>query len=322
MSRRLARAFLAALSLALLEVSCSQRDEGVTASGTIEATEVRLSPKVGGQVIALNAREGDRVAAAQVLARLDHTALDLQMEQGQAEVRLAEAQFSLLVKGARPEDIQQGREAVVQADENLRLAREDADRTRQLYATGSATQKQRDDAEARLVVAQAQANGAGQALKKLQNLARPEELQAAEARVDQARIAVRLLENTIQDTEVVSPMNGVVLQRLVETGENVSPGMSMFVVADLSRVELKVYVTEPDLSRITLGQEVTVRIDGPPPSEFPGMITFIAEEAEFTPKNIQTRDERVKLVFGVKVAVDNPLGILKPGMPADAVLVP
>jgi HlyD family secretion protein len=322
MSRRLARAFLAALSLALLEVSCSQRDEGVTASGTIEATEVRLSPKVGGQVIALNAREGDRVAAAQVLARLDHTALDLQMEQAQAEVRLAEAQFSLLVKGARPEDIQQGREAVVQADENLRLAREDADRTRQLYATGSATQKQRDDAEARLVVAQAQANGAGQALKKLQNLARPEELQAAEARVDQARIAVRLLENTIQDTEVVSPMNGVVLQRLVETGENVSPGMSMFVVADLSRVELKVYVAEPDLSRITLGQEVTVRIDGPPPSEFPGKITFIAEEAEFTPKNIQTRDERVKLVFGVKVAVDNPLGILKPGMPADAVLVP
>jgi HlyD family secretion protein len=322
MSRRLARAFLAALSLALLGVSCSQRDEGVTASGTIEATEVRLSPKVGGQVIALNAREGDRVAAAQVLARLDHTALDLQMEQAQAEVRLAEAQFSLLVKGARPEDIQQAREAVVQADENLRLAREDADRTRQLYATGSATQKQRDDAEARLVVAQAQANGAGQALKKLQNLARPEELQAAEARVDQARIAVRLLENTIQDTEVVSPMNGVVLQRLVETGENVSPGMSMFVVADLSRVELKVYVTEPDLSRITLGQEVTVRIDGPPPSEFPGMITFIAEEAEFTPKNIQTRDERVKLVFGVKVAVDNPLGILKPGMPADAVLVP
>lgn len=96
----------------------------------------------------------------------------------------------------------------------------------------------------------------------------------------------------------------------------------MFVVADLSGVELEVYVAEPDLSAIALGQQVTVQIDGDPPAAFPGKITFIASEAEFTPKNIQTRDERVKLVFGVKVFVENPLGILKPGMPADAVLVP
>jgi HlyD family secretion protein len=311
-----------ALAVAALGTSCSSGDGGIIASGTIEATEVRLSPKVGGEVIELNAREGDRVEEGQVLVRIDHTALDLQLEQARAEVRLAEAQFALLVEGARPEDIQQAQEAVVQAGETLRLAREDAERTRQLFATGSATQKQRDDAEARLVVAQAQANAAGQAVKKLQNLARPEEVQAAEARVDQAGIAVRLLEKSIQDTAVSSPLNGVVLQRLVEIGENVAPGATLFVVADLTRVELQVYVTEPDLSKITLGQEVTVRIDGTPPADFPGKITFIAAEAEFTPKNIQTRDERVKLVFGVKVAVDNPLGILKPRMPADAVLVP
>jgi HlyD family secretion protein len=314
--------FIGTLALAISGNSCSRDQEGITASGTIEVTEIRLSPKVGGEVIELIAREGDAVEKGQILARIDHTALDLQLEQAKAEMRLAEAQFALLVKGARSEDIQQGQEALVQAEENLRVAREDAERTRQLLPGGSVSEKQRDEAEARLVVAQAQANAAEQALKKLQNLARPEEVQAAEARVDQARFAVQLLQNRIQDATVTSPLNGIVLQRLAEVGENIVSGATMFVVADLSGVELEVYVAEPDLSRLDLGQQVEVQIDGDPPATFPGKITFIASEAEFTPKNIQTRDERVKLVFGVKVFVENPLGILKPGMPADAVLVP
>jgi HlyD family secretion protein len=314
---------LAAAALAaLVALSCTPKQQGIVASGTIEAAEVRISSKVGGEVLGLFVGEGDQVSTGQLLVQIDHASLDLQLQQAQAGVELAEAQLHLLAKGARPEDIQQAQEALTQAQENLRLAREDAERIRQLFASGSATQKQREDAEARYVVAQAQFNSAQQALKKIQNLAQPEEIQAARARLEQARIAVQLLQKNIQDTAVASPLTGLVTHKLVEAGELVSPGTTMLILSDLSRVELQVYVAEPELGAITLGQAVRVRIDGGPQTEFPGRINFISSEAEFTPKNIQTRDERVKLVYRVKVEVDNPQGILKPGMPADALLSP
>jgi HlyD family secretion protein len=312
----------AAVFLGLPAGSCARPPRGVSASGTIEATEIRVSAKVGGEILELSVEEGSQVSKGQVLARIDHAALDLQLAQARAGQVLAQAQLALLLKGARSEDIQQAQETLIQAEENLRLAREDAERMKGLLASGSATQKQHDDAAARFVVAQAQYNAASQALRKLQNLARPEEVQAAQARVDQARAAVQLLEMSIADAELIAPRDGLVTERLVEPGELVAPGTTLLVLADLARVELEVFVSEPDLSRVSLGQPVSVRIDGPPPNSFSGRISRIASEAEFTPKNIQTRQERVKLVYGVKIQIENPQGILKAGMPADAVLQP
>jgi HlyD family secretion protein len=320
-SRFLVIVSAAALSC-LLAASCARQQRGLTASGTIEATEVRVSAKVGGEVVELAVGEGSWVFKGQTLAQIDHAAPDLQLEQAKAGVALAEAQLQLLLKGARIEDIQQAQEALTQTEENQRLAREDAERMKGLFSSGSATQKQLDDAAARYVVAQAQYNAAVQVLRKLQNLARPEEVQADKARVDQAAIAVRLLEKTIRDATVTSPLDGLVTQRLVEPGELVAPGTTLLVLADLSRVELEVFVSEPDLSKVALGQPVGVRIDGQPPNTFEGLISHISSVAEFTPKNIQTREERVKLVFGVKIEIENPQGILKAGMPADAVLRP
>ncbi len=322
MKARLLAILSVAPLLSLLAGSCARPARGISASGTIEATEVRVSAKVGGEILELSVEEGNRVARGQTLARIDHEALDLQLEQARAGVVLAEAQLALLLKGARSEDIQQAQEALIQAEENLRLARDDAERMKGLLASGSATTKQADDASARFVVAQAQYNTAAQALRKLQNLARPEEVQAARARVDQARASVRLLEKSVADAEVSSPRDALVTQRLVEPGELVAPGTILLVLADLSQVDLEVFVSEPDLGRVSLGQPVSVRIDGPPPNSFTGKISSISSEAEFTPKNIQTRQERVKLVYGVKIQIENPQGILKAGMPADAVLQP
>jgi HlyD family secretion protein len=316
-------AILPAASLCiLLTVSCGRPSRGITASGNIEATEVRVSAKVGGELLELGVDEGSQVAKGQPLAQIDHATSDLRLQQARAGVSLAEAQLALLLKGARIEDIQQAQEALVQAEESRRLAKQDSDRMQELYASGSATQKQRDDAAARYVVAQAQYNSAAQALKKLQNLARPEQVQEARARVEQARVAVSLLEKTVADATVTSPLDGLVLQRLVEPGEQLTPGTTMLVLADLRQVELEVFVSEPDLGRISLGQQVGVRIDGPPPNRFTGRIDYISSVAEFTPKNIQTRQERVKLVYGVKIRIQNPQGILKAGMPADAILQP
>jgi len=316
----------AILSLTLLSslwaASCERGPRGITASGNIEATEVRVSAKVGGELTEVSVEEGSRVSRGQALARIDHATLDLQLEQARAGAALAEAQLALLLKGARIEDIEQAQEALVQAEENQRQAKADAERMKGLLASGSVTQKQQDDAAARYVVAQAQYNAAVQALRKLQNLARPEEVQAAKARVDQAQAAVRLLEKTIADAVVTSPLEALVTQRLVEPGEQVAPGTTLLVLADLSRVELEVFVSEPDLGKVGLGQEVGVRIDGEAPNRFTGRISHISSVAEFTPKNIQTRQERVKLVYSVKIRIENPQGILKSGMPADAVLQP
>ncbi len=322
MSHRSIPIVCAAVLCALLALSCSRSLRGITASGTIEATEVKVSSKVGGEVLEIPVGEGSRVQKGQLLAQVDHSTLDLQLAQARAGASMAEAQLQLLLKGARIEDIQQAQEGLTQAEENLRLAKEDAERMKELFASGSATQKQRDDAAARYVVSQAQYNSAAQALKKIENLARPEEVQSAKAKLDQAAIAVQLLEKSVRDASITSPLNALVTQKLVETGELVSPGTTVFVLADLGRVELEVYVPEPDLGRVSLGQEVVVRIDGPPPNSFPGRVSWISSVAEFTPKNIQTREERVKLVFGVKIQIDNPQGILKPGMPADAAIGP
>jgi HlyD family secretion protein len=314
---------LATLGLAVLAGwACSNgRERGlIAASGTIEAVEVRVAAKVPGQVLELAVEEGARVEAGAVLATIDHASLDIQLRQAQAGVALAEAQLALLVEGARAEDIQQARAALSQAEAGLKVATDDAVRMRELARTGSVTPKQRDDAEARLTVAEAQRSAAAEAVRKLERLARPAEVRAAEARVAQAGAAADLLAKTIADATVVAPAGGVVTHKAVEAGETVTPGATLFTVADLARVHVMIYVNEVDLDRVRLGDPVEVRIDAFPERAFEGRVTYISPEAEFTPKNVQTKDDRVKLVFGVKVEIPNPDGALKPGLPADAVL--
>jgi HlyD family secretion protein len=151
-------------------------------------------------------------------------------------------------------------------------------------------------------------------------LARPEELRAARARLDQARAASDLLRKAIADCDLVSPVFGVVTQVPVERGELIAAGATVAVVSELDRVHVMIYVTEVELARVKLGGRADISIDGAPGRKIPGTITYISPEAEFTPKNVQTREDRVKLVFGVKIEIDNRDGLLKPGLPADAVL--
>jgi len=315
--------FYAALLLALGGlVSCSGAKNGrsILASGTIEAREVNVASRVSGQILALKADEGSRVKKGDVLALIEHDTADIQLRQAEAGAALAWAQLDLVRKGARGEDIKQGEEALKQVDANLKVAGDDAKRMRELAAKGSVTLKQKDDAEARLIVAQAQQAQAREALRKLRQMSRPEEIRAAEARLAQAQASVDLLRKTISDCTITSPVNGVVTRRPVEAGELISPGATVLTVSELDNVHIMIYVTEKELGRVGLGREAEVTIDSAPGRMFKGRVTYISPEAEFTPKNVQTREDRVKLVFGVKVEVPNPDGLLKPGMPADALL--
>jgi HlyD family secretion protein len=316
------RKFIAIGLILLAGLACSNRRDRnvIAASGTIEAVEVNVASKVAGQVLSLSYKEGARVAPGDLLAVIDHASLDIQLRQAEAGVRLAEAQLALLVKGARSEDIRQAEAALTQVDSALKVAGDDAARMRELFKTGSVTSKQRDDAEARLTVATAQRSAAAEALGKLRRLARPEEIQAAEARLDQARAAADLLAKTIADCTITAPAGGIVTHKAVEAGELVTPGATVVTLADLASVYVMIYVTELEIGRIKLGDGVDVRIDAFPERAFPGKITYISPEAEFTPKNVQTKEDRVKLVFGVKVEIENKDGLLKPGLPADAVV--
>jgi membrane fusion protein YbhG len=303
-------------------IACSAgRPRGVIiASGTIEAIEVNVASKVSGQIMELDAEEGKRVRPGDRLALVDHAILDIQLRQAEAGVDLAEAQLALLVKGARNEDIRQAEAALEQAEASLKVAEDDANRMRALARTGSVTPKTRDDAEARLTVATAQKSAAQEALSKVRRLARPEEIRAAEARLAQARAAADLLAKTIGDCTITAPAGGIVTHKAVEAGELVSSGSTVVTLVDLDNVHVMIYVTEKELGLVKLGDAAEIKIDAFPDRFFGGKVTFISPEAEFTPKNIQTKEDRVKLVFGVKVEIENKEGLLKPGLPADAVI--
>jgi HlyD family secretion protein len=150
---------------------------------------------------------------------------------------------------------------------------------------------------------------------------RPEEIEQAKANLKKAKASADLLKKNIRDSYVISPLNGFVVKKFVEVGETVSPMSSLVKISNLSSVNLIIYVSEAELGKIKLGQKAEMTIDTFPGKKYEGKVTYISPEAEFTPKNIQTQDERTKLVFAVKIEIPNKNYDIKPGMPADAKII-
>ena len=155
-------------------------------------------------------------------------------------------------------------------------------------------------------------------VNKLNNFARPEELAQAEASVENSRANIDLIKKSISDSHISSPIDGYVVKRFINIGETVSPLSSLFKITDLNIAELYVFVSQVDLGRVKLGQSAQVSVDSFPDKTFEGTVVYISPEAEFTPKTIQTKEERTKLVYAVKILIQNPAHELKAGMPADA----
>ena len=316
--KRRANLILTGAALAALLGACARTDGKLSASGTIEATEVRVSSTVQGRVLETLVREGEPVEAGRLLARIDPESYRLQEGFAASGVEVAEAQLELLLKGARREDLAQAEAALASAEEALSFAASDAKRMRELEAGGSATRRQREDAEARLSAAQAAREAADQSLRKLKSLARPEELRAARARVEQAEWSLRIVRRSLAECEVRAPAAGIVTARLAEAGELAAPGSGIVLISDLSSLSLRIYLPEAEIGKVTLGGKAAVSVDSFPGRSFDGTVAFISPRAEFTPKNVQTRDERVKLVYAVRIDLGAGEGLLKPGMPADA----
>ncbi|MCU0305312.1 MAG: HlyD family efflux transporter periplasmic adaptor subunit [Thermoanaerobaculales bacterium] len=313
-----ARATVLLISAAAL-AACNPDDSGgrIHASGHIEATDVRLAAKVGGRLLEAPLEEGDEVREGGLVARLDTIDAEHRLAQARATAEAADAQLRLLLAGTRVEDLSRAEDRLAQAQAELDAAVRDFDRLQGLAERGTATEKARDDAETRREVAGRAVDAARSELDKLIRGPRSQEIETARAQRAAADAQVAAVRQQIADATVFAPRNGVLSERIAEPGEVLPPGAPIAVLVDLERPWLDVWVGGPSLASIRLGDPVEVRVDGHDGS-FEGAVSFVSDVAEFTPKNVQTPEERAKLVFRVKISLDNRDRIFKPGMPADA----
>jgi HlyD family secretion protein len=306
----------AAVVASLLGCSRGTDSTEIVASGHVEATDVRVATKIAGRLESLLVQEGDVVRAGQVLAAIATTDIKLARDQARAERDQAAAEYRLRLMGARKEDIAELEAQIESVRSDLGSAQKDLDRMQDLLAKGSGTTKARDDAATRRDMTAHRLDAMNQSLARMRAGSRPEEKDASRARLAATEARMAQLEQQLKDATIESPLAGVVTEKVAEPGELLQVGSPLCVISDLANAWLTVYVTGPDLGRIRLGQEARVTTDDGQSRK--GKITFIASQAEFTPKNVQTRDERVKLVYRVKIGLDNQDGLFKPGMPAEA----
>jgi len=305
--------------VAVISAGCRRGSEGTSihASGHIEATEVRLAAKVGGRLLEAPLQEGESVPRGELVAKIDTVDAEHRLAAARATVESADAQLRLLLAGSRAEDLRRAEDHLAQAQAELDAARRDLDRLEGLADRGSATEKARDDARTRHEVAERAVAAARAELDKLIAGPRREEIEAARAQRAAASANMAAIEQQIADATVLTPRGGVITERIAEPGEVLPPGATLAVLTDIERPWVNVWIDEPTLSRVHLGDIVGVRVDGRNET-FNATVSFISPVAEFTPKNVQTPEERAKLVFRVKLALDNRDGVFKPGMPADA----
>jgi len=312
-------AILALCALAL--PACSGGNgKGSTYSGTIEAVEVDVVAEVAGRLLTRPVDQGAHVKKGDPIATIDPQPYRYALAETEGALAQAGARLAELTRGYRREEIDASAHEAEEAAAQVEQAEARVRRVEELSRQQVASQDDRDVAERDRGVARARLAGARSRLALLTHGYRNEEIEQAHgevARLTAVRDARRL---DLDRTSIASPVEGTVTQKLLEPGEYARPGSPIVTVADLENLYTWVYLGEADLPSVRLGQDVAVRVDGMPGRDFPGKIVYISSTAEFTPKNVQTPQDRVQLVFGVKIAVSNADGALKVGIPADVTL--
>ena len=318
------RTMILAPVLALTLPGCGggPEDSPLVASGTVEATDADLGFQVPGRVAVIEPREGDFVSGGQTLAWLDSAEWEAARASAGAQLAAAEAQLSELQSGARPQELAQAVAALRAATQRAEDARRDAARARRLLDGGAVSQQASDRAATALEVAEAQEEQAQEALDMVREGPRAETLRAQRAMVDQARANLARTEATLANAAIVAPFAGVVTVRHREPGESVAPGVPVLTLLDREDRWVRIYVREDQIGRVRIGMVAEISSDTYPDDVYEGEVFFIGSEAEFTPSNVQTPEERIKLVYPVRVRITgDPDFRLKPGIPADVTLL-
>lgn len=309
---------LIVIAVFLINRFSNKQEEGVLVlSGNVEVTDINLGFKTSGRIVELLVEEGQKVNKGERLALLDNAELGSIAEQNKAYLNETLAKLEELKAGSRPQELEQAKATVANAEAELIKAKNDLERYNALYKDELIAAQQMDNAKKAYDVALSQHKKAIETLSLVKEGPRKEDIKAAASRVEQAKAALKGTEEKLKDTVLYAPISGVVLKKNVELGETVSAGLPVYTIGDLANPWIKIYVKEDRLGLVKLGQKAEVKVDTYPKKIYEGMVTFISSEAEFTPQNVQTQEERVKLVFGVKVSVKDINDELKPGMPAD-----
>jgi HlyD family secretion protein len=298
-----------------------QAGHAIRGSGMIEITEVDVAFEVPGTIAERYVGEGALLDRGEPIARLDDREYRLQFDRALAAKAAAEARYALVRKGPRAQEVDQALAALEAAESELANQQRDFQRLQSLYNAHVVSRAEFDRIETARSAAQATRDAARARVDMLKEGFRVEEIEEARATLHEAEKSVELAQLNLSRCQLFSPIAGRVLSKNREAGETVAPGASIVTMGDLSRPWLNLYVGERDLGKVFLGMSGSVTVDSFPTQPFKGTVTFISEKAEFTPKNIQTQDERVKLVYRVKMELENREQPLKPGMPDDAVLL-
>jgi len=302
-------------------VGSNGTDDAFSGSGTVEATEGHLGFQAAGRIAEIRVEEGDRVAAADTLALLDRREVLAGRERTVAQVAEARARLQELETGSRAEEVEQGRAAVSVAHQRLEDARRDQRRTRVLFEGGGVSREAYDKATTAFEVAVGETRRTELQLSLLETGPRVETIQAQRARLAGAEAALEAMDAALDNTVIVASFDGVVTVRHREPGEIVGPGAPVVTIMNTGDRWVRVYVREDRIGAVKLGMAAMITSDTYPDRSYEGRVRFIASEAEFTPKSVQTTEERVKLVYAVKVQITGDGGFdLKPGMPADVVI--
>lgn len=276
-------------------VSCGNRKGDYDASGIFEATEVLVSSQANGQIMAFNIEEGAQLKAGQTIGYVDTIPLYLKKQQLQATLRSVGSRFMNVNR------------QIASLEEQIRKQKNEQQRYRNLVEANAANQKQLDDIDSQLLVLEKQLAAQKETLSN-NNTGISGESSSLEVQMAQ-------IDDQIEKSLISSPIDGIVLLKYAEQGEVTATGRALFKIADVNRMYLRAYITSDQLTQIKLGQQVSIFADfgEKDKKEYPGTINWIADKAEFTPKTIQTRNERANIVYAIKVAVEND-GYLKHGM--------
>ncbi len=318
----------------------------IQASGRIEGDHILVATKVPGRIQRLLAREGDTVEKGQLLAQLDDkqararvaeaekavAALDAQIAAAQTDLALLRSQVPLDIEAAEAQ-VEHAKAMLEKAQAAERQAYRDMVRFRALARKGAVDERQKEQAElawksaksgleaARAALVQAEKRLAQARLGRDRIRAREAEVAALKAQRERAQAALEEARSALDDLFIRAPVQGTLTERLVDEGEVVAAGTPLFDLVDLDRLYLKAYVPEVERGKLRLGLPARIYTDAFPERFFPAVLRYIAKEAEFTPKEVQTFEERVKLVYAIRLYLEeNPDHLLTPGLPADAVI--
>lgn len=290
-------------------------------SGNIETTDAQASFKLAGRVEKRMVSEGETIEKGLLVATLDANEFEQEVAIRGADLEFAQAVLAELEAGSRLQEVAAAKATFDRAKSEMQQQKRDYERQKELYEKNVISEQEYEKAQTGFEVTSARLKEAKEQFKLVEEGPRQERIQQARAKVSQATQALKLAEIRLGYAELRSPLSGVVVSEHIEAGEYVVPGTAIVTIADLKDVWLRAYINETDLGRVKLGQEVEVSTDSYPDKKYKAVISFIASQAEFTPKTVQTNEQRVKLVYRIKINIDNADMELKPGMPADAVII-